>query len=397
MVNKMKTEKIAKYYCTGCGLCMKNHRNDFQLSEGFYTPKFTIEGMKFCEAICPCFDDLKEIYKDNNVWGSYKRAWLGHSTDDDLRYQASSGGCISAIAIYLLDNKYVDGIIHSVKNPEVPWQTITVCSTSSAEVKSRCGSRYAQSTPLLDFEELIEANKKYAYIGKPCDVYSLKKYQELNDKVKNQIVLTISFFCAGQPSENANVKLVTKLLGKDIHECKDLNYRGFGWPGKATAIGKNGESGELNYQSSWGQILGRDIRNICKYCMIGTGEVADISCGDAWYLTDQNEPCFNEGEGRNIVFGRTEKGMKIINEVAEAAYIKLEDFSDNIDQLKYMQPSHYDKKITMISKFWGMNLFRKPLPKYNYKVLHQLAKNSNYKRLYEVFRGTIGRIVRRRL
>lgn len=393
----MKDEKIIDYYCTGCGLCMKDRTDDFEIKSGFFRPNLKADNIELCKRVCPCFSNLKEEYKNQQVWGTYLNSWLGHSTDDELRFNASSGGCISSIASFLLDYNFVDGVIHSVKHPQKPWQTITVCSTSSKEIKERCGSRYAQSSPLLDFEKLIKPNKKYAYIGKPCDVYSLKKYQEINEKMQKQIVLTISFFCAGQPSEEANIKLITKLLGSDYQECIDLNYRGHGWPGKAYAKGRDGSFGEMNYESSWGQILGRDIRNMCKYCMIGTGEIADISCGDAWYLSDDKQPLFMEKPGRNVVFGRTEKGVSIIKDALKNKYIELEDFSNDIDLLKYMQPSHYDKKITMISKFWGMKLFFKPLPRYNYSVLYKLAKNSNASRLYEVFRGTIGRIVRHRL
>ena len=393
----MKEKKIIDYYCTGCGLCKRNQKKDFVMVSGFNHPKLEKKDIDFCKIVCPCFDTLSKTYENKNVWGYYIDSWLGHSSDADIRFQASSGGCITSIAIFLLENKYVDGILHSVKNPEKPWQTITVCSTSSKELKERCGSRYAQSSPLLDIEDLLEPNKRYAFIGKPCDIYSLKKYQEINEKIKQQIIITLSFFCAGQPSENANIKLINELLNTDYRNCKYLSYRGHGWPGKAYAEGYDGAFGEMNYESSWGKILGRDIRNVCKYCMIGTGEYADISCGDAWYLTEDNEPSFVEKPGRNIIFGRTDNGISIIKKAAESGYIEIENFSDSIELLKYMQPSHYDKKNSMISKVLGMRIFFKPVPRYDFKVLFILAKNSNISRLYEVFRGTIGRIVRRKL
>ena len=91
-------------------------------------------------------------------------------------------------------------------------------------------------------------------------------------------------------------------------KIKSLRYRGDGWPGYATATQYDGKVFKMDYNTSWGQILGRDIMKMCRFCLDGIGEMADISCCDAWYLTNDNKPDFSEADGRNAVFCRSKLG-----------------------------------------------------------------------------------------
>ena len=54
-------------------------------------------------------------------------------------------------------------------------------------------------------------NKKYAFIGKPCDVTVLKNFQKLNPIIAEVIPITMSFFCAGLPSIDAQKKLLEEM------------------------------------------------------------------------------------------------------------------------------------------------------------------------------------------
>lgn len=113
----------------------------------------------------------------------------------------------------------------------------------------------------------------------------------IKPQLKETIPYLFSFFCMGLPSESAQIKLLKKL---ECKECKSLDYRGNGWPGFATAIDKDSKVHQITYDESWGEILGRDLMPVCKFCIDGIGEMADIACGDAWYLTSENTPDFSE-------------------------------------------------------------------------------------------------------
>lgn len=47
--------------------------------------------------------------------------------------------------------------------------------------------------------------------------------------------------------------------------------------------------------------------------------MADISCGDAWYLTQEGKPDFSEHEGCNVVFVRSSAGEDVLNRMTALA------------------------------------------------------------------------------
>ena len=379
-------------YCSACGLCQGKGYAKLDFENGFLTPKIETDDYDFFAKVCPVSG---KAYKVQEEWGDHNGVYLGYSTDPDIRLKASSGGVITAIASYMLESKMVDGIIHTGKDAEKPWRTRTYCSITVKELADRCGSRYSQSMPLADIFDLTKEGERYAYIGKPCDVLALINYFKIDPEFKKRFVCTVSFFCAGAPSENAQLKLLKELDCRP-EECVDLRYRGNGWPGYATAITDTGKSSQMSYNDSWGKILGRDIRKSCKFCMNGTGEPADISCGDAWYMNADGTPDFSEGDGRNIVFTRSMVGADILRMASDAGYIELSDYSDRISEFDRVQRFQYERKATMLEKCMALRVLLRTPPSYdcrNLRMVARAARNVSLKRRGVIFLGTIKRVL----
>lgn len=106
--------------------------------------------------------------------------------------------------------------------------------------------------------KIIDYDKKYVVIGKPCDIEALINYTNLDEKMKKCIKYTMTFFCAGAPSKNATLKLAEN-LGVQADQIESVRYRGNGWPGKATVTLKDKSERHMDYIDSWNQILGRNI------------------------------------------------------------------------------------------------------------------------------------------
>ena len=134
--------------------------------------------------------------------------------------------------------------------------------------------------------------------------------------IDNKILYMISFFCAGTPSYKGSYEVLQKLNVKQ-EDISSFTYRGNGWLGYARATLKNGKSSQMTYDESWGNILGRHVQKYCRWCADGTGEFADISFGDGWYLDDNNKPDFEENLGRNVIFARTELGEDLIKFICQ--------------------------------------------------------------------------------
>ncbi len=394
----MKKNEYINSYCTGCGLCHSvNHAQFKIIDKGF--PNVAVkesEDIKFYEQVCPVYYYAEE--KKHDVWGEIKAALVGYSSNPDLRFKAASGGALTELCIHLLESKQVDGIIHTTYDSEDQTRTVSCISTTREEVEVRCGSRYSISVPLYELLTMLDSKKKYAFVGKPCDVMALRRYMKLNMNVSNQIYCLLSFFCAGEPSDNAQIELL-KSMGCDRADCASITYRGNGWPGYTKVVKKDGTELKLEYKNAWGKYLGRDIRNICRFCMDGTGDAADIVCADFWQLDENGNPDFSEHEGRNIIISRTELGDKILKESVERGNVFIEeDFTSKIDKEFYKyQPAQYKRKGTMNSMISAMHLCGKNTPLYSKEYLRGYASHIDTKTKIKYFVGIIKRVLRGQL
>lgn len=390
----MKQVDSFKEYCIGCGLCNAVKGQEFIIDDkGFKKPdvkKIKDGVLDFYEQVCPVHNNSLNKLDVDNVWGKREEVYLSYSRDKEIRYKASSGGVLTSLAIYLLESNLVDGIIHTRVSKENPIETTTCISNTREEVFACCGSRYSISSPFFDCLERLEENKKYAFIGKPCDVTALQNYLDINEDLKKRIPYTLSFFCAGIPSKVANESLLQQ-LGCDT-KCKYLNYRGNGWPGNTVAINHEGKEYAMDYVTAWGKILGRDVHKFCRFCMDGIGERADISCGDAWYLTEELSPDFSEHEGRNVVFARSIKGKELFERAMLEGYLYTEKFTD-FNALYRMQTYQFERRTTMYAKVRAFDLLFKIRPPYSIATLKKYSKASSMKRKGRIFGGTVKRIL----
>lgn len=294
-----------------------------------------------------------------SLWGDYVSVYEGYSTNEEIRFQASSGGALTAISIYLLENNIVDAIIHTGVSDSNPMETQTYISRTTDEVESHMGSRYAVSSPLMDFLQMIQPGKNYAFVGKPCDVAALKRYMNDNPDMAEQIKITLSFFCAGMPSASINEEL-------------DVISR------------------------SMGKYLGRDVNKICRYCMDGIGEFADIACADLWYLKDGN-PDFTEHQGRNIIFCRSANGENIVQEANKAGCLVISDCSNIMPEFNKYQPYQFSRRVTMKTRLLALRLFCRFAPRYDRRLLHEANAYSTKSMNWKIFKGTVKRILQGKL
>lgn len=386
----MNVTKICTEYCIGCGLCKSELNLEIkENSKGYMYPVALDESKEFLEKVCPIMDNHEEAKEYNSIWGNIEMAVGAYATDADIRKKASSGGVLTALALYLLETGKVDGVIQVSADSKNPTQTICQVSTTRDQVLNCCGSRYSISNPWLNLELQIDFEKCYVAIGKPCDILALRRLRSQNEKYKC-IKYLLSFFCAGLPSVDAQKELLSKIGCKE-DTCASLTYRGNGWPGYTTAIDADGNEYTMEYSRAWGKILGRDVHPYCRLCIDGIGEAADVSCGDGWYIKD-GEPDFTERDGRNIVFSRNSLGSELLQEAKDAGYIVYENW-DNLDELQIIQKHQYTRKTTMKSKMMGYHICGRKVPVYDRRLLKEYSKKASFKQKSKMFLGTVKRIL----
>ena len=194
MNDKNKIE-LFKEYCSGCGLCHSAENVSCIYYNGFLRPSLENTNIDFCEKVCPASGKWLEDINPNKRWGRFINVSLTWSSDEKLRFKASSGGTITAISEYLIKNKIVDEILHVSVSKFSQIKTEPTFSDNEEQLRTKTGSRYTASNPLIGLLQHISVNKKYAVIGKPCDILTLRKYlnehNELNDILKDLLGIDI--------------------------------------------------------------------------------------------------------------------------------------------------------------------------------------------------------------
>jgi len=384
--------------CAGCGACTQIAQGTSMAMQGGYLrPKLDraltpSEAVVF-EDVCPGASMVQrpDGREDHPLWGPLIKVRAGHSTDKDVRYNGSSGGGLSGLAIHLLEEGAIDGVIQ-IAGAELPaYANKTVISRNKTEIIDAAGSRYNPSAPLEGLDELLDGSERFAFVGKPCDVAALRALSRHDARIDERIPYMMSFFCAGVPSEEGAQEVV-KALGVELDDLSSFRYRGEGWPGYAKATRKDGSTEKMSYEDSWGSILSSHVQFRCKICPDGTGGFADIVCADAWETDARGYPVFEEGDGTSLIVSRTEKGEAVVQGAMAAGRIDTHDFA--AEKIAPMQPGQLGKRHYGFARLAALAVLRKPYPRYEGFHLRYGARAAPIKYVLKNFLGTLRRVWR---
>lgn len=380
--------------CSGCGLCAISSKDMEIDKSGFARPLIPIYD-ELSAVGCPGYE-IKNHNKKNydDLWGPILTCSTGFASNSVVRKSGSSGGVLSALLIFILESELVDAVIQtrgSIKNP-IENETVIVDDINS--IIQNSGSRYAPSSPLSVVRSILGNGKKYAFVGKPCDVAALRSLQVMDERIKDQFPILLSFMCAGIPSEHGTHRILKK-LGLEVDDIESFRYRGNGWPGLTSAKSKSGQISTMTYNEAWGSILNKSLQRRCKLCADGTGESADIICADGWHESENGYPSFDEADGRSLIIARTENGLDILDQAVIAKSIVIDGAFPPVNISK-IQPYQKARKETMLVRVIVANLFYKA-PKYIGYRLHILFVKSSPFMQFKAFFGTFIRVVKGRI
>jgi coenzyme F420 hydrogenase subunit beta len=328
------------------------------------------------------------------VWGPLGTVATGHATDEGLRHAASSGGMISALLDHALANGLVDAVVQTRADDAEPVGNMTVISTTPAQVEAAAGSRYAPSAPLQSVDDLLaDSTRRYAFVGKPCDVSALRQLGTLDPRVAERFPVMLAFFCGGMPSR-AGSHAVVRAMGYEPPEVTAFRYRGNGWPGKARATRADGSFAEMSYAHSWGAHLSKHVQFRCKICPDAIGGVADIACADAWYGGESGYPAFDEAAGRSLVIARTPAGEALLAGAVAAKAVVTEPLE--VQEIALMQPAQQRRKALLVSRYAALIATFQARPKVAGLKVMQAARLSDRKDAVRNFLGTFRRVMQGR-
>ncbi|MGW8160328.1 MAG: Coenzyme F420 hydrogenase/dehydrogenase, beta subunit C-terminal domain [Desulfoprunum sp.] len=364
--------------CVGCGacyaLCDMGAVSLVNIVNIGVRPQFKTdlcENCVECLSICPGFSvdatlsapRTDEEYIDNFLIGPTISIWEGFATDKEIRFRASSGGLLTALALYCLEKEGMELVLHTGAHPGKPWENKTRISKSKDELLTNAGSRYVTSSPCDLFRVIEESSRPCVFIGKPCDTAAITALRKKRPKLDENLGLVLTFCCAGVPSVLASLDLMRK-FNVNKEAVTHLSYRGDGWPGGFTITSKDGVKKILsNYTASW-HFLQKYRSFRCHICPDGLGELCDISCGDAWHRYNEK----TDNPGLSLAMVRTHRGQELLNRAVASGYLELTPSSPEsvieaqglIERRKVVFGRQLAMKILTVptTKFIGFRLFK---------------------------------------
>jgi coenzyme F420 hydrogenase subunit beta len=345
------------------------------------------------DAVCPGgrLDYIGEASQFTTVWGPVVSTHVGFATDSGLRYSASSGGVVSALAQHAIDTGQAEYVLHVGAQVEVPWLNETRQSRDPAAVAAGAGSRYAPSSPLADIVQQLERGGRAFVVGKPCDIAGLRMYARKNPLVDQKVSVMLAFMCGGVPSARG-IEMLLRRMNVTPEEVVSFRYRGYGWPGEACATLKNGEQKTLSYAETWGSVLSHHVQKRCKICPDGMGIFGDIVCGDGWYGDERGYPTFDERDGRSLIISRTETGSAFLREAHRNGCIDLQPIT--LPDVAKMQPSQVRRTQLTLSRILAMYILGRQIPRFRGLHLIRAGLQAGFVANMKSFLGAFRRIFR---
>jgi len=338
---------VSNFLCTDCGRCIE-----------------------VCPGIDVNFPDLtmqlfRKKFEIDEVLGFFTNVYAGYALDPNVRANASSGGIITQLLIYLLDKKIIDGAIVTIMDPKLPWESKVIIAKTRDELLQSMQSRYTVVPVNQLFSKIRQMEGKFALVGLPCHIHGFRKLANVDPIIKDKIYLTLGIFCSMNLEQEATLDIQT-ISKIPQNEIKKFEYRGGMWPGVIRVTLKNGTTHNLHYSNfKDGAInyLSRLYRpKRCLYCIDGSSELADISFADPWIQDGSGEWAYKGGW--TLVFQRTEKGGELLSRAEKDHAIFLDKLCVDNKFEKFIHYINNKRKMAFVRLF-KLKSKNKPKPEYH--------------------------------
>jgi len=350
--------KIANhsYLCKGCGVCegvcpsysIKLNKNEY--SE--YIPTFLQEqciACGKCIAICPGHTIF--ALKEKKALGKYSDIFLAHSKNQSVRKRGSSGGVISALSIYAIENSIADKAI-ILNTTESPIDPLPLIAKTKEDVLKCSSSKYVYYPIGNQFKEI---DQNTIVTALPCQIAGIRK------ATKKGIILGL--FC----SKAVTSDLIQYIAQKEkikFDDIKSISYRKGKWPGNVTIETEN-RIIEIPYNKSYYTAAFNSSLfspQGCLFCNDYMSDKADISFGDPWSKTLSKK--MEDNDGHSVVIVRTSKGKKLVDRAISDGAIIAEDLSPNIVAQGHVN-GIYSKRSGLGFRLKFLERHKMPVPYYD--------------------------------
>jgi coenzyme F420 hydrogenase subunit beta len=269
-------------------------------------------------------------YTANQILGEQNGCYVGYATDPSVRANAASGGVVGAISRYLLTDGLVHGVLASriiVNGGQIQPETIIArkpedlvdCRNSIyLDFSIGAGGVYQKLV-----EELLNSKHRIGIVGLYCHLKNLSGLLERRG-IPRERVFTVGLFCSHAP-HRVLLHQVLERQGADLPNAAAYFTKTGGGErdgrlyGRSTLLYKDGSKLDFpfieftTFKNAWFYTPKK-----CLACPDQFAEIADISCGDAWYKEIRKHPL-----KQTSVVARTEEADNLVLQMVRERKLEL--------------------------------------------------------------------------
>ena len=347
LVKKIFSEVINPGNCFHCGLCVGLSNKLFKMVDTNKCPipklnrkpvKNDISDLKKIVHACPgrgipynYLSKKLSASKKSKIIGSYNSLFIASSNSNLVRQKASSGGLVRTLLIELIKSKKVDYVCMLNENENKILNFDLQITKTIDKILNTSQSIY-QTTPLLHKLKKLKKNKKYVFVGLPEHIASLRILKLKYPKEFNHIKFLVSIY-AGTNMYPGAIEFYLKGNGvNNLSDIKKINWRYGEWPGMLRIQTKNKRILSLK-KFYYNYLIPFFISKNCLITPDFTGELSDISLGDAW-----SPKLENKGHGYSVVITRSKIFDKILIKLKKRndLYLRKINFKNTVDMHGHM-------------------------------------------------------------
>lgn len=383
MKRKERTiEGVVKHkLCVGCGLCVGVCPREaltmtLDPKRGGYVPvvyKDRCTQCGLCYQVCPGhnvdFEALNaalfgEIPEDIAL-GRYLASYVGHATDEDVRYHSSSGGLVTSLLVFALEEGLIDGALVTRMQRDKPLRPEAFIARTKEEIVSAAGSKYCPVAAGTAVKGILESDGRYAVVGLPCHIQGIRKAELHLPKLRERIRYRMSLACSLDFSFLGTERLIQS-QGMSADRVERLEYRGRGWPGSMLIRLRGGRETIVPLAEYYRRLGPYSLRR-CTLCSDMLGELSDLSCGDAWVP----EVTRTDKVGSSFVITRTPEAEELLEAAASKEAVWLSDLDPRA--VAASQGGALFKKRKLKARMRLFRLCGQRVPRYGQKLMSPTA------------------------
>lgn len=387
MINEIKHIKkklninyvVKNNLCVGCGICagicpvaaikMIEVPPGIYIAEIDYSICNHRQGCNICYNICPGHS-VELINLSNNLFpntqedfylGRFKECYNGYSNDFNIRYHSASGGLITQLLIFMIQNKIIDGALVTRMSKNNPLKPEAFLATNKDELMNASSSKYCPVHVSTALKEIRDKDGKFAVVGLPCHIHGFRKAEAKIKGLRNKIYMYLGLFCSSTKTFMAT-KYLLKNYAIPPNDIRSFKYRDEGWHGNMVIRLKNNKIYRYEFLEYYPNLRRFFVPTRCTLCIDHAAELADISFGDI-YIPEY----WDDKIGTTTTITRDENAQRILTLAFKEGYIDLKKVDRELIINSQCGNIHHKKYHTDV-RFRIFRIFGRRCPQYDYQA-----------------------------